>query len=153
MKKVKSLADLKRMALAKGAALEVAGDRFNTTQERLHARKEEPPAPEPEEVKEEPAPQPAAQPVAQPAPAPYTGPMPEVVFDRQPVTEQINVHLDMEPLAKAIDSNNERLGELLAESIRQLPVAPQQTKPHSWVFTVKRNVRGFIDSVEATPKP
>ena len=143
MKKVKSLAELKRMALARGAALEVDGDHFNTTQDRMHARAAEP--------------DPSDSPQAEPAPlevAPaYAGAAPQVVFDRQPVTEQINIHLDMGPLAHAMDANHERLGEVLAESIRQLPVSPQQAKPHSWVFKIKRDTRGFIESVEANPAP
>lgn len=142
MKKVKSLAELKRMALAKGAALEVDGDRYNTTQERVHARQA---APEETAQVETPPPPPA------PVRIPYEGVTPQVVFDRQPVTEQINVHLDMGPLAQAIGANHERLGEVLAESIRQLPVSPQQTQPHSWVFKIRRDTRGFIESVEANP--
>lgn len=144
MKKVKSLAELKRMALAKGAALEVDGDRFNTTEERVHAKQPEPPK---VELPPEPPP---AEPV--PVFTPYAGVTPQVVFDRQPVTEQITVHLDMGPVAQAIEGNNERLVEVLAEGIRQLPVAPQQAKPHSWVFKIKRDTRGFIESVEANPK-
>lgn len=146
MKKVKSLADLKRMALAKGASLEVGNDHFNTTQERVHARMQ-PVEPEP---KPEPPPKPEPAPIQV---EPYAGVAPQVVFDRQPVTEQITVHLDMGPVAQAIEGNNERLVEVLAEGIRQLPVAPQQTKPHSWVFKIKRDTRGFIESVEANVKP
>lgn len=52
MKTVKSIADLKQLALAKGATVEVGSTRYNTTNERVRAfpKKAEPaPAPAPVE--------------------------------------------------------------------------------------------------------
>lgn len=146
MKRVKSLDDLKRVALSRGAVLELDGQRFNTTGDRSYAKRKVEKEPEPEQKKPEPEPQ---RTVAEPQA--YSGVVPDVVFDRQPVTEQIAVHLDMAPVAKAIEGNNERLIEVLAEGMRQLPVQPTQEKPHSWVFKIKRDTRGFIESVQADP--
>lgn len=126
-KQVKSLADLKRTALARGATVDLNGGRFNTTEEKL---------------------QPARAPTTPPAPPPAP-PLPTAP-SAEP-RDAIAIHLDMEPVAKAMEGNNERLVEVLAESIRQLPVSPQQTQPHSWVFKIRRDTRGFIESVEANP--
>lgn len=146
MKRVKSLDDLKRVALSRGAVLELDGQRFNTTGDRAYAKRQVEPPPEPEPKPPEPEPQ---RTVAEPQA--YSGVVPDVVFDRQPVTEQIAVHLDMAPVAKAIEGNNERPIEVLAEGMRQLPVQPTQERPHSWVFKIKRDTRGFIESVQAEP--
>lgn len=148
MKRVKSLDELKRVALSRGAVLELDGQRFNTTGDRSYAKRQAEKEPEPEPKTPEPEPQ---RTVAEPQH--YSGVVPDVVFDRQPVTEEIAIHLDMAPVAKAIEGNNERLIEVLAEGMRQLPVQPSQEKPHSWVFKIKRDTRGFIESVQADPLP
>lgn len=147
MKRVKSIDDLKRVALSRGAVLELEGERFNTTGDRVNFRKPAEPEPQPE-----PTPPVSIEPErTTPEPQPYTGVVPEVVLDRQPVTEQIAIHLDMAPVAQAIEVNSERLADVLAEGMRQLPVSPSQEKPHSWVFKIKRDTRGFIESVQADP--
>lgn len=59
MKSVKSIADLKQLALTKGATVEVGGTRYNTTNERVRDfPKKAEPAPAPVEVKPAPAPAP-----------------------------------------------------------------------------------------------
>lgn len=145
MKKVKSIADLKRMALAKGASLEVGTDRFNTTMERVQKS-----APEPEV---EPTPAPIEAP---PAPAPVSE---QRVIQPINVQESFSINLDMEPVANAIDAGNERICESITKALKEIQVpvqvveqpgkAPQQC---SWLFTVNRDTRGFIQSVEAKPK-
>lgn len=146
MKRVKSIEDLQRVALSRGATVELDGQRFNTTEDRVSLRR----APDADPIADPvaPAPEPAH---TAPEPKQHIGVVPDVVLDRQPVTEQIAIHLDMAPVAKAIESNNDRLVEVLAEGMRQLPVVPTQENPHSWVFTVKRDTRGFIESVQADP--
>lgn len=55
MKSVKSIADLKQLALAKGATVEVGSTRYNTTNERVRAFPKKAEAePAPVEVKPEP---------------------------------------------------------------------------------------------------
>lgn len=128
--KVKSQADLKRVALASGAELEYRGSKFNTVHERVQVAA--PAAPEPEA-------QTAAEPVAAAPVAPS-------------VTEQISVNLDMAPVAEAVAKSNERLTEVISESLRQLSVPTVSSQPNKWVFIIKRDSRGFIESVEASPK-
>lgn len=70
MKTVKSIADLKQLALARGAKVELGATRFNTTGER---------------VKAFPKPSPAPAPVEAPAPVPVPMPAPEVRVDLEPV--------------------------------------------------------------------
>ena len=130
--KVKSQADLKRVALASGAELDYRGSKFNTTHER--AQVAAPPAPEP-------APEVAAPPAPPAAVAPATS----------SVTEQISVNLDMAPVAEAVAKSNERLTEVITESLRQLSVPTVSSHPNKWVFIIKRDSRGFIESVEASP--
>ena len=63
MKTVKSVADLKQLALARGARVELGNTRFNTTNERVKAFPKPTPAPAPMEAKPEPR-EPAAPPPA-----------------------------------------------------------------------------------------
>lgn len=133
MRKVKSASDLKRLALQTGASVEMAGGRFNTGMERARPELTTPPPP----------PVVAAPPVEVPPPAPVPAPQ---------VTEQIQVNLDMAPVADAVNRGNERITEVITESLKQLHVPASGQKPCSWVFTIKRDTRGFIESVEANPK-
>lgn len=130
--KVKSQADLKRVALASGAELDYRGSKFNTTHER--AQVAAPAAPEPKAE----AAAPAAKPTATESSA-------------AAVTEQIHVNLDMAPVAEAVAKSNERLTEVITESLRQLSVPTSSSQPNKWVFIIKRDTRGFIESVEASP--
>lgn len=130
--KVKSQADLKRIALASGAELEYQGGKFNTTRERVQMARPEP-ASEPEiKVVELPNPEPRAEPAS--------------------VQESFTINLDMEPVANAIDSGNEKVCKAIAEAVKEIHVPATQASPCSWIFTVKRDTRGFIQSVEASPK-
>lgn len=129
--KVKSQADLKRVALASGAEVDYHGAKFNTTREKVPTAK----------------PEPATVEVAAVAPTPAPAPAPAAV------TEQINVNLDMAPVAAAVTKGNERLTEVITESLKQLSVPTNSAQPNKWVFIIKRDTRGFIESVEATPVP
>lgn len=126
---VKSSADLKRLALATGAAVEHSGGKFNTTMDRAQVAKPEP-------IHQPPPPEQKPDPVPAPAPS---------------VTEQIQVSLDMQPVAEAVNQGNERVAEVIKESLKQLSVSTKSAQPNKWLFTIKRDVRGFIESVEATP--
>lgn len=142
MRKVKSQADLKRLALASGASVEVDGSKFNTTMDRVMKRDQ----PEPEPAVEEPKPAevtPAPEPVSEPVQA-----------QESLVEEVVHIHLDMDPVAKAIESSNEKVVQAVAERLRelQLQVPPSPQTPNSWTFKIKRDVRGFIESVDATPR-
>lgn len=126
---VKSASDLKRLALATGASLEHSGGKFNTTMDRAAATKPEP--------KEEPKPAPVVVPPAH--------------------QDSFVINLDMEPLASAIDAGNERICESITKTLKEIQVPGQveqtgKAQPCSWVFTVNRDTRGFIQSVEAKPK-
>ncbi len=132
-RKVKSAADLKRLALQTGAAVEMGSARFNTSMERARPEPTTPPTP----------PVVVVAPVESPPPAP--APVPQV-------TEQIQVNLDMAPVADAVNKGNERITEVITESLKQLHVPASGQKPCSWIFTIKRDTRGFIESVEANPK-
>jgi hypothetical protein len=136
MRRVKSQADLKRLALAAGAQVELGASKFNTTMDKV-SRREPEPAPEP--APEQPAPQ-----AAEPAPAD-----PPTVVATQ---ETIQIHLDMDPVAQAIESGNEKVVEAIAERLRELRISAPAVSPKSWTFTIKRDVRGFIESVQATPQ-
>jgi len=128
MKKVKSLSALKGSALSRGASLEIGNTRFNTTFDKVKPVAKKPP--EPPQAPPEPPPPP-------PSPAP---------------TPQANVILDVEPIAKAIETGNEKLATAIASALKRDPVetvAP--TKPTSWTFKINRDLRGYIESVEATP--
>lgn len=132
MRKVKSAADLKRLALQTGAAVEMGAARFNTSMERARPEPTTPPPPVA-----------VAAPVELPPPAPAPAPQ---------VTEQIQVNLDMTPVADAVNRGNERITEVITESLKQLHVQASGQKPCSWIFKIKRDTRGFIESVEANPK-
>lgn len=134
--KVKSQADLKRRALAQGAQAEFGGGKFNTGMERLQMERpfEPPPVPAP------PPPPPPVVLASEPTPAPATA-----------VTEQITVTLDMAPVAEAVNRGHERLTEVITESLKQLVVPTNTSQPNKWVFIIKRDTRGFIESVEASP--
>lgn len=132
---VKSASDLKRLALQQGAAVEIGDRRFNSDMERVAATKPlppPPPAPKPE-IKPEPKPEPRLDPIVH--------------------TEQVQVNMDMLPVAQAVERGNERVAEVIKESLRQASVQTNSSQPTSWLFTIKRDTRGFIESVEANPQP
>lgn len=91
MKTVKSIADLKQLALARGAKVELGATRFNTTGER---------------VKAFPKPSPAPAPVEAPTPAPMPAPMPAQ-----------EVRVDTAPIADA----QLKMGEMLARALASQP--------------------------------
>ena len=91
MKTVKSVAELKQLALARGAKVELGNTRYNTTGERVTAfpKREMPAAAEP-------APMPEAPPPAMPAP---------------------EMRVDMAPVAEA----QMKMGEMLARALASQP--------------------------------
>lgn len=130
---VKSASDLQRLALQQGASVEIGNRRFNSDMERVAAIKP-PPAPEP--------PAPVVPPPALP---------PEPVVTQH--SEHVQINMDMLPVAQAVERGNERVAEVIKESLRQVSVPTNSSLPTSWLFTIKRDTRGFIESVEASPKP
>ena len=130
-RKVKSASDLKRLALQTGASVEMAGGRFNTSMERARP---EPTTPPPPPV--------AAAPVELPPP-----PAP------QRVDEQVHLNIDMAPVATAIADGNRQVVDQIQKSLKTIEVKAPDGKPCSWIFSIKRDTRGFIESVEAQPKP
>lgn len=134
-RKVKSASDLKRLALQTGASVEHAGGKFNTSMERAQVTR---PAPPPAPVVA--APQP-------PAPEPNPAPLPAPASH----TEHVAVNLDMQPVADAMARSNERVADVIKESLKQLSVPTKTSPPTSWLFTIKRDTRGFIESVKADP--
>ena len=133
-RKVKSASDLKRLALQTGASVEMGGGRFNTSMERARPEPTTPPL--------------SPVVVVAPVEAPPPGPAPQPVSH----TEQVQVNLDMGPVADAVNKGNERITEVITQSLKQLHVPAQGQKPCRWIFTIKRDTRGFIESVEAEPK-
>ena len=124
MKTVKSIADLKQMALARGASVQVGATRYNAGGEKI-ARLERQPAPAA-------APAPAPVPVPAPAPAPAAAPV---------------VNVDMAPIASAQDRMAQMLGQALA-------AMPQPAAPvREWLFTVERDSNGLLTSIRATAQP
>ena len=129
-RQVKSQEDLRRLALASGASVDIAGSKFNTDMVRA---------------------QPSAAPVKKPADKSAEEPL-KAEQKQTTVTEVVNVTLDTEPLAAAMDKGTERMAEVLGAVIKQLPIPANNSSPLSWTFKINRDTRGFIDTVEATPK-
>lgn len=122
MKTVKSIADLKQLALARGAKVELGATRFNTTNERVTA------FPKREAASVESVPVPPPQ-VARPPPE--MPPPPEVRVDLAAVAEA-----------------QLRVGEMLAQAVSSLPAS---AAPASWRFRVNRDAKGLIESIDAFP--
>lgn len=120
MKTVKSVADLKQLALARGARVELGNTRFNTTNERVKA------FPKREAAAVDSAPTPPQE-MALPPPAPAP-----------------QVQVDLAPVADA----QLKMGEMLAQAIAAIPTPAPQT---AWRFTVNRDARGLIESIDASP--
>lgn len=146
MKKIKSLDDLKRMALARGASLEVDGSHFNTTGERVHHSRE-------------PKLEPKLEPIVEaPKPAEVKDPPEQRIIQPVSVQESFSINLDMAPVATAIDAGNERICESITKALKEIQVpiqivgSQEQQTQCSWTFTVNRDTRGFIQTVEAKPK-
>ena len=137
MRRVKSQADLKRLALTAGAQVELGGSKFNTTMDKVARREPEP----------EPAPPPPPEPVV--PPVVLNEPAPPIA---SPTQETIQIHLDMEPVASAIETGNERVVQAITDRLRELQVPASAASPKLWTFTIRRDVRGFIESVDATPQ-
>lgn len=130
---------LKRMALKHGAKLEVDGKSINAARTKIDAPRKL------ELVK----PETAYMPEATPAPAPET-----VKADSSEIAEAVSA-IDRYAAASFLvnDSNQRVLGaiqDVLAKVSEPKPDAPVQKRPVRWVFTVKRDMRGLMEKVEAT---
>lgn len=132
-RKVKSASDLKRLALQTGASVEMNGGRFNTSMERARPEPTTPPPP----------PVTVAAPIEVPPPAPAPA---------QRVDEQVHLNIDMAPVATAIADGNRQVVDQIQKSLKTIEVKAPDGKPCSWIFSIKRDTRGFIESVEAQPK-
>lgn len=119
MKTVKSIADLKQLAMQKGAAVEIGPSRFNSDGEKI-TRLERTPAPRPE-----------------PMPAP----------PREAVAPEVNV--DMGPVAAALERAQQMQGQLLQSVLQQLATLQPGQVAQEWEFTVNRNPDGTLASIRA----
>lgn len=133
-RKVKSASDLKRLALQTGASVEMGDGRFNTSMERARPEPTTPPPP----------PVVVVAPIEAPPPAPAPA---------QRVDEQVHLNIDMLPVATAISDGNRQVVDQIQKSLKTIEVKATDGKPCSWIFSIKRDTRGFIESVEAQPKP
>ena len=119
MKSVKSLSELKRMAVQKGATVELGTARFNAGGEKI-ARLERAPS------KSEP-----------PAPAPA------------PARENAEVNVDMSPVAAAIERAQALQAQMLQSVLQQLAHLQPGQSPQEWEFTVNRNPDGTLARIRA----
>lgn len=119
MKTVKSVADLKAMALARGATVEMGATRFNTGRDKV-ARLERP----------------------APTPAPEPTPVP-------PPTAAPEVKVDLEPVAAAIERAQVLQAQLMQSMLQQIAMLQPGTAPQEWEFTVNRNPDGTLASIRA----
>ena len=120
MKTVKSVADLKQLALARGARVELGNTRFNTTGERVTGfPKREMPA--------------AAEPAPKPEPREPAAPPPPA-----------EVRVDLAPVAEA----QLKMGEMLARALASQPTP--QAPVREWLFTVERDDSGLLTTIRAT---
>lgn len=141
MKKVKSLQELQRAALARGAAVTVGQQHFNTTRDKVDTKKLEGPAEATEKPQAKP---PEKAPEKAPDPAPVAPPT------TAQTEQQLVLHLDMEPIARSMDSTGQMVAQKVAEALRTIQPDPA-AKPHGWVFEIKRDLHGRLDKVIATP--
>lgn len=129
---------LKRMALKQGAKLTVNGKSINASRSKVDAPKKAEPAPEPV----------AYMPEATPAA------VPETVKSDSEIAEAVSA-IDRYAAASFLvnDSNQRIFGaiqDVLATVSAPKPAEPVQKRPVRWVFTVKRDMRGLMEKVEAT---
>ena len=121
MRSVKSVTELKQLALQTGATVELGGKRFNTTGDRVKP-----------ETRPAPKPTPAPAPV-QPAPAPVV----------QVAAPEVTV--DLQPVADAQRSIGTMLAQALVAARAEQPLVVRE-----WLFTVERDQNGLLTSIRAT---
>lgn len=131
MKKVKSLDDVRRLALATGARAEIGGEVFNAAQMRVDML----------------APKPAA-----PAPvATIPPPVPEFGAQQLSRDEAMRLIAQRDEFWQA---EIHRVTQSLAQSIASLAAAgPQRSFPHGARFTVDYGRGGEIRHIDAMPLP
>ncbi len=139
--RAKSIESLKRMALSQGAVIETDGKRLNAARSVVKAV----PKPKPvEPVADEPV---AYMPEATPEPAPAT-----VEPDPSGIAETVSA---IDRYASATFLLSENTANLM-DGVRQVlekvsQPKPEQPRPIKWVFTVKRDMRGLMERIDATP--
>lgn len=122
MKTVRSLEDARKLALSRGAALDIGGHLFNADRARVSA-----PAPRPQ----------VSAPALPAAPAPVEQP----TFTRADVERM---------LAENNAKMHEQFAKILA-ALRDRP-APAPVPPAQWDFDIVENSEGAIVHVTARPK-
>lgn len=122
MKTVKTVADLKQLALRSGAAVELGPQRFNTSNEKVRAL----PAKKAEPV--------AAEPPPPPPPPP---------------AEPTKVEVDMEPVASAIERLQQLQAQLMQSITHQMAQLKPGEAPQEWEFTINRSTDGMLTSIRA----
>ena len=135
-KQIKSLSELKNSALSRGASLDIGGEKFNSNHDKVAVARR--------------LPEPVAQ-VKVEIPVAPVAPESRESRESQAATP---VNVDMAPVAKAIEDSQGKMGQLIADALKNIPSAPQVSgaTPTSWVFKINRDTRGYIETVEATPK-
>jgi len=128
---------LRRMALKQGAQLSINGKSLNAARSKVDAPK-----------RPSPAPAVAYMPEAPPAP------IPETVKADSEIADAVSA-IDRYAAASFLvnDSNQRIFGAIqgvLNEVSKPKPSEPAQKRPTRWVFTVKRDMRGLMEKVEAT---
>ena len=126
---------LRRMALKQGAQLSINGKSLNAARSKVDAPK-----------RPSPAPAVAYMPEAPPAPIPETVKADSGIFETASAIDRY---------ASATFLMNENTALLLQDVKKILDdvakPAPEQQRPIKWVFTVKRDMRGLMEQIVATP--
>jgi hypothetical protein len=121
MKTVKSVADLKRLALETGASVAVGGSKFNAEGEKIT------PSPKQPKTPEAPAPKPEPK-VEPPAPA---------------------MQVDLTPVASAIERSQALVAQVMQSVGQALSELKSDAAPEEWEFSINRNSDGTLASIRA----
>ena len=129
-KRVKTKADLERMALARGAVISGPnGVKFNSDRETSIARPKAVAPTRPAVVSEKPK-----------APAPAA-----------PADQNAGLRESMREIAASITANSMVTQDLIEQMQKQKPLpAPGKTPARKWFFDVERDSRGLIKRIVAT---
>lgn len=125
---------VKRLALAQGAKLEIDGQKVNTARLKVVTKQPQKPAYMPEEAKPEPQ-----KTIEQPR--------------QDPAIREAIASIDNYAASQfLINESNARFVEAVKEMLaQQKPVEPEK-RPTQWVFKVKRDAHGLMESITATAK-
>lgn len=126
---------IKRLALANGAKLELDGQRVNTARALVATTPPAPKAPDTAYMPPEPKPAPVQTIEAKPDPA---------------VREAV---ASIENFAASQFLLNEQLINTVKDMLsKQATPAPTEKRPNQWVFKVKRDSHGLLETITATAK-